>query len=323
MANEAKNESANKSIAVITSTSDAYETIRKAIGFRKSFDSVSEAYDAVKAIMSNESVPDNLAVIAAKVGAIDVVNDSPDLTEWPDEYADPATKVGVSLLGVRGLKGEDGKTVNGAGAIVLFPLYTLETIAESTGGLAFLYKILEKELALDAFRSIRGFHEGSDLAELAQASFDMPVSCADYIVSSGSGRMDFSVFTNNWPAVLGAMRDNPKFAALASAFPTQKMELVKCIRSKSYAESEYPDLEAIGKDGAFVFAGKFAVMVLNAMNEAASEAGEEDHGDPSTIESWLAGRDELSLSPPKRPDFDPSKVDESAFDDFLASADAG
>ena len=306
-------------LVIIKSTDAAYDIARKAIGFRKQFDTLALAYAAVESLVRTEGFPTSFAVLAAKVGSIDIAAGQPELADWPQEYHQEGIGVCVSLLGIRGLKGEDGKNVNGAGAIVLFPSYSIDAITSATGGADWLSKIVEKETAHEAFRGLRGFKSDTARGILAQSAMEMPVSIADYIESTSAGRADYSVFTANWSAILGAMRENPKFSALADAYPTQKAELVKCLRSKAYALSEFPELENMGASGAFVFAGKFAIRTVDALNEAAADAGEDEVGDSSVIQDWLDTRDEKILVAPKKPDFDPSAIDVSVFDAFLAS----
>ena len=305
------------SIPFILTTSDPYKSFVKSQGWRKQYENSAAAIKAVGELFESSGLPADFPILIAGLG-------NETLATLPNAVLPPAfsaegVATAVSLLGVRGLLNENNEKSNGAGAVVLYPSYSIDAIGATAEGLSWLDKVVEKEMAHEAFRNIRGFEPETTAASLGLSAQEMPLELADFIESGGRDGVDMSFFKDIWAVVVKSMSMDAKFAALASAYPTMKAEIVKCIRSKSYAESEFPTLESMGKAGAFVFAANFMIRTMEGII-AGDAQGEADYETAiETVKGWLATRDTKALAPVKRGGVLTGEVDLNAFDAFLAS----
>lgn len=192
-------------------------------------------------------------------------------------------------VGTLSARTEVGKTKkNGLKAITILPIPSLEAIMADPNGNEFLDKIIAKELGLVSYRNIRDASTESDLlAGMAKS----PRSVAEYLAESK--RAGTAGDTETFDALWRGLRDSLKEAmpALAKMLPS-KVEIIKAIRSKAYALAEYNELETAPKGSVFI---KLANAVIQNARENTTD-GKPAPLDTGAIESWIAGRDELTLS---------------------------
>lgn len=297
---------------VITTKSAEYTAARKILGdHRKVFESVTDAVKALRNIFAIEGFPASFAVVGARIGLIDVSGEDtiPPLNEWPEEYRSEGVKVCVTFIGVRGVKGEDGKETNGARGFAVYPLHPLDALQADESGLAWLWKVAEKESSHVALRNLRNVNVALGNDALAQAAMEMPVSVSDYVEESTRESMDTTAFDTLWKDFRKLLAESPATAALTSRLPG-KGEVLKAIRSKAFALESYEELE---KMGAFVFIANTMAGLIEQLKAAAIEAGEEYDLDADEIKGWLATRDTKVFAAPKKIEGDLSTVDFAAF----------
>jgi hypothetical protein len=304
----------------ITTKSAMYIAARAKLGdHRKTFDSINDAFAALKSIYSivigeGESAkpfPSDFPVVAARVGLIDPTGDDsiPPLAEWPAEYRGEGVQICVSFLGVRGIKDTDGKETNGARGFVVYPLHPLDAIQADESGIEWLWKLVEKESSHVAFRKLRGVNPALGTDALAQAAMEMPLSVSDYVEETRAESMDTSAFDALWKRFRGMLQNNPSTAAVASRLP-QKAEVIKCIRSAAFAKEEREQLESMG---AFKFIAETMASLIDAMRQEAVDKGEEFDMDSNEIRGWLAKRETFVFPSTRKPEGDLSTVDFAAF----------
>lgn len=306
-------------LPAISTKSPEYIAARKVLdGHRKIFDSVAAAIAALKTIYADPAkFPAAFPIVASRINSlIDVTGDDtiPPLSDWPAEYSAEGVRVCVSFLGVRDLKGEDGKSYNGATAFVIYPLPSINAIRDDASGESWLWKIVEKEASLVAFRPIR---EAAKLGieQLVAGAAQMPLTVSDYVEES-TAESEGAAFDGMWNQFRTMLKNNPGTSALVAGLP-QKGEVVKSIRSKAYALQEYPTLENMG---AFTFIAENMVKVMDMMKAQAVEAGEDFELDSSEITAWVAGRNTKVFTTPVRKEVAADAVD---FGSFMSSLTGG
>lgn len=311
-------------MAVIASQSAQYKAARGILGdHRKVFDSVSAAIAALKTIFKLEGFPQEFPVVAASIGLIDVTGDDtvPPLADWPEAFTNDSVRICVSFLGLRGIKGEDGKESNGARGFVIYPLFSIADIQAADSGQDWLWKVVEKEASHVALRQLRNVNPALGTDALAQAAGLMPVSVDDYVEESTREGLDTSAFDGLWKHFRKMLGDSPNTAALLTALP-QKAEVVKAIRSKQFAESEYADLE---KMGVFTFIADSMASIIDHMKAQAIENGTDFDLNADDIRGWVKTRNEKVFAAPKKIEADLTTVNFGAFMSGLGvpSTDAG
>jgi hypothetical protein len=135
-------------------------------------------------------------------------------------------------------RGQEGKSLK---AVLLFPTPKLETILGSTSAQDWLAKVVNKEQRHVAFRP---FRDAASWDELDKGFEQAPVDLESYLASHARGaaeEIDSDTFDTIWPAWRkGLTKSNPKLAKLIPP----KQDVIKGIRSESYAKAAYPELEA-------------------------------------------------------------------------------
>ncbi len=296
----------------ITTTSDAYKAARKILnGHRKIFESVGDAIKALRNIYAIDGFPAGFDCVAAAVGSIDVSGDDtvPPLADWPEAYRADGVKVCVTFVGVRGIKGEDGKETNGARGFAVMPLHPLDALQADEAGLAWLWKVAEKEASHVALRGLRNVSVALGSDAFAQAAMSMPVTVSDYVEESDSEAMDTTAFDTLWKDFRKMLAESPATAAIAHRMGG-KAEVLKSIRSKAYALENNEELE---KMNAFTWIANTMVGLIEQLKQNAIEAGEDFDLDSDEIKGWLATRDTKVFAAPKKLEGDLSTVDFAAF----------
>lgn len=315
----------------LTSKSAAYIHARTKLGdgVRKIFDNVGAALVTLTAIYKTpvsaeegkEPVlfPADFPVVAAGVGLIDVSGDGtmPPLSEWPAEYSTPGVQVAIAFIGVRGLKDSDGKDVNGARGLLVYPLHPLEAIQADESGLKWLLKIAEKESSHVAMRKLRNVPDGLGVEAIAAAAKTAPVSVAEFVEESAGESLDTAAFDKLWKTFRTLLKNNAGTAVLEAMLP-QKGEVIKSIRSKAFAAENFAEIENIG---GFTFIGTAMAGVIDSTREDAIKKGEEFEYDSQEIRGWLAGRDTFVFPAARKVEGDLTKVDFSAFAGLVGATD--
>lgn len=309
-------------MTTLISKSPAYIAARNKLGdHRKVFDSVGEAFTALKSIYALEGFPQEFPVVAARIGLVEVTGDDtiPPLTDeaWT-AYHGEGVKVCVTFIGVRGIKDEAGKDQNGARGFAVYPLHPIDAIQADDSGVEWLLKIVEKEASHVALRGLRNVNPSLGTDALAQAAMDMPLTVSDYVEETTRESLDTSAFDKLWKQFRTMLANNTATAALATRLP-QKGDVIKAIRSKAYAEEQHSQLESMG---AFKFIAETMAGIIDAMRQQAVEAGEDYELDSSEIRAWLATRDTKVFAAPRKVEGDLSTVDFGAFLGNLTQAPA-
>lgn len=301
-------------MSTLISKSPAYIAARNILGdHRKVFESLSDAIGSLKSIYATADFPSDFPTVAARVGLIDVTNDEtiPPVGEWPAEFN--AAMVAVSFIGVRGLKDEADKEVNGARGFAVYPFHGLDAIRAVEDGEAWLFKLAEKESGHIALRGLRNVAMALGTDALAAAAMSMPVTVADYVEESTSEGLDTTAFDKLWKQFRKMLSESADTAALVPQLPN-KNEVLRAIRSTAYAKEEYAPLESIG---AFRFIGDTMGNIIDHMRNEAIAAGQEFELDSAEIRGWIAGRDAKVYARPVKAALDPSKIKFEGFASFL------
>ncbi len=233
-----------------------------------------------------------------------------------DDNGDPiptvyeGVKVRVGTLAAR-IEVSKGKFKNGLKAVTVLPIPTIEQIMASPEGPAFIGKIIAKELSHVAYRNIR---DAATTADLESGMAKAPQSVEDYLAESkrAGSAADTETFDALWKPLRASIKET--LPALDKMLPN-KVEVIKAIRSKSYAESEYPELENAPKGSVFV---KLAnATIANALaNE--DKAGKPAPLDSTAITDWLESRDTVKLTKRGEQPVDYSAIGEIDFGGFGA-----
>lgn len=301
----------------ILTTSTAYKFARgKLDGFRKSFESPADAIKTLRGILTHESFPSDFPVVVAGIGQIDLSDDDsvPPVSEWPAVFTEKGVLTVVSFIGVRGLDTDDKKKANGAKGFAVFPVHPIDAIMADSAGAAWLWKITEKESSHVAFRGLRDAEAAVSAEALAAAAKAMPLTVSDYVEETAAASADSGAFEKIWAGFRKMLAGNPNTAPLVPVLPG-KADVLKCIRSKAYAEELKPELES---RNIFVWLGETIAKMADEMKAAAIESGDEDASDYDSkqLREWLATRNEKVFAAKTVPTVDLDKLD---FASFMAS----
>jgi hypothetical protein len=293
--------------------SAAYIAARKILGdHRKVVDSIGDAFSILRAIYATDGFPADFPTVAARVGLVDVTSgeDSiPPLADWPAEFQQDGVQICVTFVGMRGLTDEKGKAANGARGFAIYPLHGVDAILADDSGILWVNKVVEKEASHVALRQLRNVNPALGTDHFAAAAMEMPVSVSDYVEESTRESLDTSAFDGLWKDFRTMLSKSPATAALVTELPG-KGEVLKALRSKAFAKEEYETLESMG---VFEFIGVTMVGIIDNMQAAAVEAGEDFTLDSSEIKGWLATRDTKVFATAKKVESDLSTVDFGAF----------
>lgn len=263
-------------------------------GYRATFDNFEAAVAKVNSLINlaathaGERARTLPVIVAGHAGPATTLEEIP---AWG------ADRVGVSLMTVK------QKAATGVRALVVYPMPSVDAYMNDSNGSDWLTKVADKETSHVAFRHLRNVAETDSLAMLYSTAGRMPVTVDAYAQETREGGLDASSFNEVWGDLRKAI--NQRLPEIGKALP-QRAEVIKAIRSKSYAiEAGYADLE---RRSIFVFIAQKAIELIDRTNEAdaASEL------ETSEIESWVAGRETLNLQVPARQELT-GDVDLSAF----------
>lgn len=250
--------------------------IKKALPARKRYDSIESAIAALQKAAGETENFYGLPVAIQGQGEDGDVDES--------VYTDMS-----AIIARVNAKGDEAKgKESGIKGIVVFPVPTLDSIIGDETGKAWLDKTMEKEAALVIFRS---FRDSSTLDEFMSGVAKSPKTMAELIAqhTRGAAGLDTETFDATWPGLRTFLKK--KQPNLDKALP-QKAEVIKCIRSASYARS-IPETAKLEEAGVFV---KLAQTCIAAAASNTNEKTKEPNPlDSSAIQSWLDGRDTLEI----------------------------
>lgn len=190
----------------------------------------------------------------------------------------------VAVLATLGQSVDTGKggKVTAIKGVVIYSVPLLDAILAAENGKDWVNKIMQKEAGLVAFRQ---FRDAETLGDFMDGVNKAPSSVSDYVAAAKRGDpADMEAFDALWPSLRDAMKT--KMKKYYDALPN-RLEIVKAIRSKSFAAANYPEAE---EGGAFL-------RIANALVENADRV--DPKIDASEISEWIANRETLNLS--KRP----------------------
>lgn len=175
-------------------------------------------------------------------------------------------------------KGTDGKNVPVIKAVLAFGIPTVESTLANAADLA--AKVLNKEFRHVYFRN---FRDASTDAELEAGFAAAPVGIEAFAASharTAADELDTEAFDQMWTGIRKSLvSSNP---VLAKEMPS-KSEVIKAIRSKSYAEGMYPRLEGIN----------LFLVIAASMAQVAAKLDEPL--DVSAIKEWAQNRNSTHI----------------------------
>jgi hypothetical protein len=202
----------------------------------------------------------------------------------PSVFVDPETgephsdapQAVVAVVGQR-VKDAKEKTISGIKGLVLFAMPQADAFI--AGDPAWIAKLVEKEASHIAFRRIRG---ATSFDDFASGFGEIPSGVPEYVMAYNTGALDVEAFDAIWPSLRATVKVTQP--AVYDNMPP-KAEVLKAIRSKSYAEAEFPELEALN---VFKFLGLSAIRgcIKNKTTD-----GTPAPIDPSAIVEWMENRD--------------------------------
>lgn len=214
-----------------------------------------------------------------------------------------------SAIGARGIE-VAGEKRNGTIGLAIYPAHSIDAILAQAEGPAYLLGLAQKEMGLVAFRRLRLEPGVATVAELDESAKAMPADVTDFLVrQTASAGESFRSFNDHFTLFRKALAANPGTKAPAAALPAAKAEVLKSIRSASYAKANYGPVESLGwfKDVAKAFRMYLAGLQARGGEDAAT-------ANPADVDRWLAGRDSLDLGiKPAKEIADADSVDFSAF----------
>jgi hypothetical protein len=184
--------------------------------------------------------------------------------------------------------------------LLVSPLFSTDSIlASGDAGKDWIAKIIEKETAHVQFRPIRNAEDGESLEDYAVR---VPVDVESLITAAGRDKIDVEALSLLWPyfrAYIKAQKDNGDEVAGATLrfMPGDKAiaSVSKALRSKSWAERNYPELEA---NGFWKEIGLALVdMAQGPVPDPEAGEGAEKMVDASVIASWIESRDTVNIEP--------------------------
>lgn len=261
-------------------------TVTPLVGFFKE-----ETVSAIKKAiggdkLASRTVFDSLEKAVAAFTAATAVDPAVPFFRADDEAFD-GMNAAVSVIGIR----DKSQKADGIKAIVLFPIPSLDAFLESEKGREWLDKISDKEASHVSFRGLRN---AETLEELANEFAAMPSSVEDIVTQhTRSGGLDTDTFDAVWSPLRALLKK--QMAALYSAMPNQKAEVLRAIRSSKAAAQISNDLESRN-----LFVWLASEMIRIAENNK-DENGEPAPMDTTSLRQWILerdSRDDLARSAP-------------------------
>jgi len=254
---------------------DEVEKIREAMKAYKYFDDTTAMLAAI-----NKAAKDSDGFVGVPTFFQGIAQDDDGSYVLTDSGADQYIDSRPTFAYVGGQKKiAGGKSEPIIKAILAFGIPTVEAVLEGAPDL--LAKIIGKEMRHVYFRNYRDAVSEAALNAGFEAS---PVGIEAFAASAERGsaeEIDTDTFDAVWPGFRKALvEQNPK---LANVLPA-KGEVLKAIRSKSYADGVYPDLEKRG-----LFMSLAANMFTIAANQ--DEPLEND-----TIKGWVQNRASVDIA---------------------------
>lgn len=279
----------NNGVIVALVDKDKVTSIRKALGDRRYFTTTTINDENGKAVTKTayEQAESHLADAATKTDTFH------GLRVFAREGLESAERIVVATVGTRQKATADAVGINGYKAIVVF---SQPSVAEFVGGeianqeaADFVTKLIEREATDVQFSALR---QAETYAQMEQAVTGIPLDVSGIISTSresGNG-LDTDAFDNMWqPFRSGWLK--AKAAALVDLLP-QKPEVIKAIRSKSYALAN-PKTKAIEEKGFFV---RIAMAMVALAPEFKDKDGKADPQDASSITAWIESRDATAIT---------------------------
>lgn len=299
-------------IQVFASDTAVYAAASEAITASRRVMSLKEIAAAGKAAIKSDAAVASLPVALAGQGSTTLK----DVTEksLADAF-DGAERLVVSALGQRGIVCEDGEKRDGIVGFAIYPAYSVDDILGHAAGKEYLERLAAKEMGHIAHRRLRGI-EGISDDDFAARAIATPTALDDFLLRAtvGGGKGSAAdALSVSWGTIKKVLLASPAMAAPVRALPA-KAELIKCVRSASYAAATQAASE---EHGNFV---KIAQIVCALVEQSQAAAAEDDsvtalEGNVETVRGWLAARDELDLPV----DSAPVTTAEIDMDAFLAS----
>lgn len=265
-------------------------SIKKAMPSRKVYATIADAVTALQkaGLSTRDPVPAG----------------SPEGTEMPDFFGLPIGVVGQdtttgevdsavyegmnAVLGYVAAKGDEAKgRESGIKAIVIYPIPTLDAFIADAKGKEWLAKVMEKEVGLVVYRN---FRDNATIDEFNAGVAKTPKGIDELVAehTRGGAGLDTDAFDATWPGLrLFLKKEQP---LLSKALPA-KAEVIKAIRSKSYATTEYAKLEAAG-----VFVKLAQTCIKAAESNLADDKKTPQPIDASAIQSWIDNRDSVNIT---------------------------
>lgn len=281
---------ANPVMSILTDETKV-EAIGKVLRSRQTFPTLAEAIAKLEA-----AAKDTDSFYGLPLG---IKGQNPETGEV-DESLYAGSIVVLSTVGAR-IDAGKGKKVSGLKAIVIYPMPTVESFLADDAGKAWIAKLAEKEADLV---SKRAYRDAATLTEFVNGIDKAPGSVAEYIAESkrSGSALDTETFDALWSGFRSGLKDDQP--ALNKLLPA-KGEFLKCLRSKSYAESNdnTAPLEAKG-----IFAKLGLILIAGAQGNMTKD------GTPAplpteAIEDWLANRETVEIRKVERADLDFSALD--------------
>jgi len=186
-------------------------------------------------------------------------------------------------------------------AIVVTPVPTLESLMSDEAGMAFVQKVIDKELNHIAVRPLR------DAENLETAMEQVPTTRSGFIESNRDSGGIMDTFNELYKVINDTLS---KSIPLWSKARLIKAEMKKAMESKAYALEYYPALEDRGsdnngkaKDSLFVLALQFGLKLAKGKGM-----------DAAIFEKWLATRDQQTLATTTTDDDDDISLDDLVAD---------